>query len=354
MDNKNISDETQIQKSINTGLRLGFIALLFMMSYFILKPFVGPLIWGIIIAVALFPMHKRFTKFLGNREKLSATLIVLFSIIILVIVPSLFFTESTYETIETVKAKIHAGDLHIPPPDAEIKSWPLIGQPIYNFWKLATTSMSSIFKMFEPQLKEIAPKILLGIGSMATAIFMFIISIIIAGALLVNTKSAEKTAISVFITLAGDGGKHFADIAARTIRAVVQGVLGTAFIQAIFISIGLFAIGFPGAEIVSVIVLFIAITQLPVLLITIPAILYVFSYAGTTAAIIFTIWAVFWSVSDNLIKPLLMGKSMDIPILVIMIGVIGGMIMGGILGLFIGAVLLAFSYKMFQALIRPK
>ena len=354
MDSKKINDETQIQKSINTGLRLGFIALLFVMSYFILKPFVGPLIWGIIIAVALFPLHKRFTRFLGNREKLSATLIVVISIFILVIVPSVLFTASTYETIETIKAKIHAGDLHIPPPDAEVESWPIIGQPIYHFWKLATTSMSSVFKMFEPQLKEIAPKILLGIGSMATAIFLFIISIIIAGALLVNTKSAQKTAISVFITLAGDGGEHFAELAAKTIRTVVQGVLGTAFIQAIFVSIGLFAVGFPGAEIVSVIVLFIAITQLPVLLVTIPAILYVFSYAGTTAAIIFTIWSVFWSVSDNLIKPLLMGKGVDIPILVIMIGVIGGMIMGGILGLFIGAVLLAFSYKVFQALIQPK
>ncbi len=354
MDSKKINDENQIQKSINTGLRLGFIALLFIMSYLILKPFVGPLIWGIIIAVALFPLHKRFTRFLGNREKLSAILIVLISIFLLVIVPSVFFTASTYETVETIKTKIHEGDLRIPPPDAEVESWPIIGQPIYHFWKLATTSMSSIFDMFEPQLKEIAPKILIGIGSMATTIFLFIISIIIAGALLVNTKSAEKTAIAVFVTLAGDGGEHFADLAARTIRTVVQGVLGTAFIQAFFVSIGLFAIGFPGAEIVSVIVLFIAITQLPVLLVTIPAILYVFSYAGTTAAVIFTIWAVFWSVSDNLIKPLLMGKGMDIPILVIMIGVIGGMIMGGILGLFIGAVLLAFSYKVFQALIQPK
>lgn len=352
MDNTKINNETQIKKSINTGLRLSFIALLFIMSYLILKPFIGPLIWGIIIAVALFPLHKRFTKFLGNKEKLAAILIVLISIFLLVIVPSVFFTTSTYETVETLKTKIQAGDLHIPPPDADVENWPIIGQPIYHFWKLATTSMSSIFDMFEPQLKEIAPKILLGIGSMATTIFLFIISIIVAGALLVNTKSAEKTAISVFVTLAGDEGEQFADLAASTIRTVVQGVLGTAFIQAFFVSIGLFAIGFPGAEIVSVIVLFIAITQLPVLLVTIPAILYVFSYAGTTAAVVFTVWAVFWSVSDNLIKPLLMGKGMDIPVLVIMIGVIGGMIMGGILGLFIGAVLLAFSYKVFQTLIQ--
>ncbi len=346
------NDETQIQKSIKTGLRLGFIALLFIMSYLILKPFIGPILWGIIIAVALFPLHKRFTKLLGNREKLSASIIVLVSILILVILPSVFFTASTYETVETIKTKIAAGTLKIPPPDAQVESWPIIGKPIYNFWKLATTSISSVVDMFEPQLKEIAPKVLIGITGIATTFFLFIISIIIAGALLINSKSAEKTAISVFFTLAGDEGKHFATLASSTIRTVVQGVLGTAFIQAIFVSVALFAIGFPGAEIVSVIVLFVAITQLPVLLITIPSILYVFSYADTTASVIFTIWVVFWSVSDNLIKPMLMGRQMDIPILVIMIGVIGGMLMGGIIGLFIGAVLLAFSYKVFQALIR--
>jgi predicted PurR-regulated permease PerM len=351
MDNNDNIEETQIQKSINTGLRLGFIALLFIMSYHILKPFIGPIIWGIIIAVALFPLHKRFTKLLGNKEKLSASLIVIISIVLLVILPSVLFTASTYETVETIKTKIQAGDLHIPPPDAQVESWPIIGKPIYHFWQLATTSISGIFEMFEPQLKKIAPKMLLGITGMATTIFLFIISIIIAGALLVNSKAAEKTAIAVFLTFAGKEGEHFTELASRTIRTVVQGVLGTAFIQAIFVSIALFIVGFPGAEIVSLIVLFIAITQLPVLLITIPAILYVFSYADTATSVIFTIWVVFWSVADNLIRPLLMGKQMDIPVLVIMIGVIGGMIMGGILGLFIGAVLLAFTYKVFQALI---
>jgi predicted PurR-regulated permease PerM len=351
MDNNINSDEDQIQRSINTGLRLGFIALLFIMSYFILKPFIGPIIWGVIIAVALFPLHKRTTKLLGNRSNLSASLIVIISIIVLVILPSILFTTSTYETVETIKVKIADGTFRIPPPDAEVEGWPVIGKPIYNFWKLATTSISGVVEMFEPQLKELAPKILVGITGMATTFFLFIISIIISGALLANSKSAEKAAVSVFITLAGTEGKRFSELASRTIRTVVQGVLGTAFIQAIFISIALFVVGFPGAEIVSLIVLFVAITQLPVLLITIPVILYVFSYADTTLAIVFTIWVVFWSVSDNIIKPILMGKQMDIPILVIMIGVIGGMIMGGILGLFIGAVLLAFSYKVFQALI---
>ncbi|MFK5856368.1 MAG: AI-2E family transporter [Bacteroidota bacterium] len=354
MDNDKIDNEHQIQKSINTGLRLGFIALLFVMSYLILKPFIGPILWGVIIAVALFPLHRRFTKLLGNREKLSASLIVILCIILLVIAPSVLFTASTYETIETISKEINAGTLSIPPPDDAVASWPIIGEPIYHMWKLATTSMSSVFKMFEPQIKEIAPKVLMTITGLATTVFMFIISIIIAGAFLVNSKAAEKTAVSVFITLAGSEGEHFATLASSTIRSVVQGVLGTAFIQALFVSIGLYAIGFPGAEIVSLIVLFIAITQLPVLLVTIPAILYVFSYAGTTAAIIFTIWSVFWSVSDNLIKPILMGKTVEIPILIIMLGVIGGMIMGGIIGLFIGAVMLAFSYKVFQALIQTK
>ncbi|MBC8319440.1 MAG: AI-2E family transporter [Bacteroidetes bacterium] len=353
MNKEKINEESQIQKSIKTGLRFGFIALLFVMSYLILKPFIGPLIWGIIIAVALFPLHKRFSKALGNKEKLSAIIIVLITIILLVIVPLALFTESTIESVESISKKMEAGTLSIPPPDVAVESWPIIGKPIYHTWKLASHSISSVFVMFEPQLKEFAPKLLLAVTGMASTVFLFIISIIIAGALLINTKTAEKTAISVFKTLAGEGGEHFAPLASATIRSVVKGVLGTAFIQAFFISIGLFVIDFPGAEIVSIIVLFVAIIQLPVVLVLIPVILYVFTYAGTTVAVIFTIWAVFWSFSDNIIKPMLMGRGMDIPMLVILLGVIGGMIMGGIIGLFIGAVLLAFSYKVFQAIIQP-
>ena len=344
-------EDTQIQRSIRTALRLGFIALLFVMSYFILKPFLGIVIWGIIIAVALFPVHKKFAKILGNREKLSVTLIVLIGIA-LIIVPSIMFTASTVESLQDLSKNLEEGSLQIPKPEESVADWPLIGGLVYETWELASNSLSALVMKFTSQLMEFAPKVFSFAAGLVGTVFVFIISLVISGALLVNSKAAEKTAISVFKTLAGTEGEQFASLAGATIRSVVQGVLGTALIQTFFISIGLFAIGFPAAGIVALIVMFVAIIQLPLLLVMIPAIIYVFTYAGTTTAVIFTIWTIIWSASDNVIKPMLMGRGMDIPMLVILLGAIGGMMMAGIVGLFIGAVLLAFSYKVFQTIIQ--
>lgn len=355
MVDKNIhtEEDKKIQKTLNTVLRIGFIVILFIASYMILKPFLGPLIWGIIIAVAMFPLHSRFSKILGNRSKLSAILLVLVGLAI-IIVPAIFFTSSTVESLKTVSEQLEDGSLSIPPPDNSVAEWPLIGGTVYELWDLSSKGISGLLTKFEPQLREYAPSLLSAASGIVMTIILFIVSIIISGALLINANSGEKTAISVFKTLAGSEGEHFAKLAGSTIRSVVQGVLGTAVIQAIFIGIGLFLIGFPAAGVITFIVLFVAIIQLPVILVMLPVIIYVFSYANLTAAIIFTIWAVLWSASDNIIKPILMGRGTDIPMLVVLLGVIGGMMMGGIIGLFIGAVVLSFAYKVFLVIINSE
>ena len=209
---------------------------------------------------------------------------------------------------------------------------------------------SEAIKKFEPQLRDLAPKLLSAITSLGGSLLMFIISLIISGAFIVNAGSAEKAAKSVFKMLAGSAGEQYTTLAGDTIRGVVQGVLGTALIQTLFLSIGMFAIDLPAAGIVSLIVLIVAIIQLPPALIMIPVIIYVFSYANTTPAIIFTVWAIIWSAADTFLKPLLMGRGVDVPMLVVLLGAIGGMVMGGIIGLFVGAVFLALAYKIFQAI----
>jgi predicted PurR-regulated permease PerM len=350
-ENKKTADEEHVQKTINIAIRIGFIALLFVMSYLILKPFIGLVLWAIIIAVALFPLHKKFSVVLGNREKLSATLIVLGGIT-LMLIPTILFTASAIDSAQGISDQIDAGTLSVPAPDKHVADWPIIGKTIYGIWDLASKSITDVFELFEPQIKEYAPKILSTATGIVSTVLLFIVSLVLSGALMVNSRAAEKTAKSVFKTLAGAEGGSFALLAASTIRGVVQGVIGTAFIQTFFISIGLFLIGFPGAEIVSLVVLFVAIIQLPLLLVILPIIIYVFSYAGTTAAVIFAVWSVLWGASDNVIKPILMGRGVDIPMLVILLGAIGGMVMGGIIGLFIGAVMLAFAYKVFQTIIQ--
>lgn len=152
-----ITHETQIQRSINTALRIGFIALLFVMSYLILKPFLGIVLWAIIIAVALFPLHKKFSKILGNREKLSVTLIVVVGIT-LIVVPAVMFTVSTVDSLKTFSENMEEGMLTVPEPDQSVADWPLIGGMVFETWEMASKSLSKLVLKFTPRLMEFAPK----------------------------------------------------------------------------------------------------------------------------------------------------------------------------------------------------
>ena len=185
MTNNQIDHEPHVQKSINTALRISFIALLFVMSYLILKPFVGLVLWAIIIAVALFPLHKKFSKLLGNREKLSAILIVLIGISLMVI-PSSMFTASIVESVQNITEQMEAGTLSVPPPEKEIAEWPIIGKPIYETWEVASKSISDVIEMLEPQIMAMAPKLLSIATGLAATIFLFILSLIISGVLMIN------------------------------------------------------------------------------------------------------------------------------------------------------------------------
>ena len=343
-------EEAQVQKTIRTALRIGFVALLFIMSFQILRPFLVLILWGVIIAVALFPLQEWLAKKLGNRRKLSAVIIVLMGLSFLVF-PSIVFTSSTIDTVQAISADFSDGTLSIPPPDEDVLDWPLVGSWVYETWLLASESLSDLLDEFEPQIKEAAPKILSAITGLGLSILMFIAALIIAGALMAGSNSGEKAARAVFNLLAGKAeGERFTLLAAHTIRGVVQGVLGTAIIQTLMISIAMFIIGVPGAGLLSLLVLIIAVVQLPLILVMIPISIFVFTMANTTPAILFTIWVLIWGASDNVIKPILMGRGVEVPMLVILLGAIGGMIWGGIIGLFVGAVFLSLAYTIFQAI----
>jgi predicted PurR-regulated permease PerM len=159
--------------------------------------------------------------------------------------------------------------------------------------------------------------------------------------------SCGAAAHRFFVRVGGlNPGGEWAPLVVATVRSVLQGVIGVAIIQTILIAIGLFVMGIPGAPIWTVIILVLAIAQLPPLLILAPIMVYVFSTADTTAAVIFTVYQIVAGASDSFLKPMLMGRGLDIPMPVILVGAIGGMIMSGIIGLFAGAVILSIFYKL--------
>lgn len=344
------NSEKKYNRAIYTALRIGFIVLLLVWSFEIVKPFILPVLWGIIIAVAIFPIHAKFARLLGGRKKLSATLITLLFLSLLII-PSAMFIDSTISAAQNVSEKIQSGVSIIPAPTDNVAEWRIIGKPVYDIWMLASKNIGDVFIKFAPQLKKLAPTILSMASGLVTTIILFFISIVIGGALLTQNITAEKSAKSIFTTLLGAQGENFVALSIATIRSVVQGVLGVALIQSFLAGIGFWAIDMPAAGLWTILVLVLAIIQLPVILILGPLVIYAFSFAGTTPAIIFAVWSVIVGLSDNILRPLLLGRGVDVPLLAILLGAIGGMMMSGIIGLFVGAVVLAISYKVFRALL---
>jgi len=346
-------DEDYYTKAIATALRIGFVGLLIVLSYLILKPFLFVVMWGIIIAVGIYPLFKKFAALLGNRKKLASTIITLFALALL-IVPSYYLMESTIGGMQNLAAELEEGTFKVPPPSENIAEWPLIGKPVYDTWKLASVNIEAAVKTFEPQIKEFASNILSGILGLGSTVLLSLISIIIAGALLVKADSAEIAARKAFKILIGKKGEGFTELAGATIRSVVQGVLGVAIIQSVVSGIVMLIFNIPLAGLWALIVLFFAIIQLPPLIILLPIAVYSFSILDTTSAIIFLVLSIIISMSDAFLKPIFLGRGVDVPTLVILLGAIGGMMLAGVIGLFVGAVVLALAYKVYQALLEDK
>jgi len=299
--------------------------------------------------VAIYPLFVKAYAAFGGRQKLTATLITLLALAIL-IVPTVMLSGSMIESSKTLAADIEAGTLTVPPPSDKVKDWPLIGEKLHSAWSLASTNLEGALEKFKPQVEAVGKWLLSGAAGVGGGVLMFVISIIIAGAFLVYGRSGSQAMESIAGRVMGkQNGKEFVDLTGATIRSVAQGVLGVALIQSVLAGIGLLVMGVPYAGIWAVLVLLLAIIQLPPLLILGPIIVYEFSVAETVPAVIFMIWSLIVSVSDGFLKPLFLGRGMDIPMLVILLGAIGGMILSGIIGLFVGAVVLAVGYTLFMA-----
>ncbi len=344
-----VEDRVFQRRAIDATIRIGLVVLLALWCFNIVKPFILIILWGAIIAVAIYPLFVKFQSLLGGRQKLAATLMTLIALAML-ITPTVMLSGSVIENTETLVKQLHEGTLSIPPPPDKVQGWPLVGEKLYDGWSLASSNLEEALTKFKPQLVALGKKSLSAAAGTGAVILQFIASIIIAGVLLVYASSSSNAVVKLTERLMGEqGGKNLAEMAGATIRSVAQGVLGVAVIQTVLAGIGFLVMGVPYAGIWALLILFWAIIQLPTIIVLAPIIAYVFTVAATVPAVIFTIWCLLVGLSDNILKPLLLGRGLDLPMLVILLGAIGGMILSGLIGLFVGAVVLAVGYKLYIA-----
>jgi len=336
-----------VRRALEVAIHIGLLALLTTACLLILKPFIPLVAWGIIIAIAIYPAYSKFTRLLRGRGTLAAILGTLLFLAVL-IVPVALLTETTIEGVQTLSTHIKDGSLSIPPPPASVASWPLVGAPLFRTWTMASTNLTGLFQSFAPQIRAIVPGLLAATAGLGFAVLQFVLSLLLAGVLLANTSGCIAVSNSLANRLFGDQGPEFEKLAASTIRSVTNGILGVAVIQSVLAGLGFLVAGLPGAGLWTLMFLFAAVLQVgPVVLV--PAVIYMFATATTTKAVLFLVWCGFVGLIDNFLKPLLLGRGVSVPTAVVFLGAIGGFIVMGIVGLFVGAIVLSVGYKLFLA-----
>lgn len=346
------AERDYLGKALDIAIRLAVIAMIVFGSFRIFSPFVVAVVWGMVISVALYPVFDRLNGWLGGKHKLTAAVFII-GALSLIITPTVMLTDSLLDATVRIVEKAEAGTLEIPPPTEKVKEWPLIGEKVHGIWQSASVDLKGTTDKLQPQLKNFGEKIVSAVGGLGGALVQTIFAIIIAGILMVTSEGGGRAARSIAIRLAGADGPGMVDLTIGTIRSVVKGVILVALIQGLLAAVGLAIAGVPGAGLWALLAMIVAVIQLPPILILGPIIPWVFANNDSTAiAIFFAIWSLVVSGSDGFLKPMFLGRGVKVPMLVILIGAIGGMLRSGVIGLFIGPVILAIAYELFMAWIR--
>jgi predicted PurR-regulated permease PerM len=336
---------------IQLAIRLAFLGLILFLALSIIRPFLDIMAWSIVLAVALYPVFAWLANGLGERRKLAAALITIL-LLLIVLGPVTWLGLDLVGLPHAIYQRLDSGAMSVPPPVETVKNWPLIGEPLFQFWELASSDLSAALVKIAPHLKPVASTLLGAMGSVGTAILQFLASVIIAGFLLSPGPMLVET-VSVFLhRRVSRRGEEFLQLAGATIRNVSQGVIGVSLLQALLVGVGLMAFGVPGASLIALGVLILGIIQIGPTVILIPVIIWSWMTMETWSALILTAYIVPVNLMDNVLRPIIFTRGLKTPMLVIIVGVIGGTLSNGIIGLFVGPIVLAVVWDLLVAFVR--
>lgn len=345
------ADRVMVSRVLEVSLNIGLAILLAVSCLLILRPFIPLLAWGAIIAIAAYPGFKKLQRILGGRGGVAAVVFTV-ALLALLILPVFFLADSLVGGIQSVSSHVKSGTAMIPPPPPAAGSWPIIGAPLRNIWLLASSDLAELLKELAPQLKSALPGVLSATAGLGATMLQLLLSIVVAGVLLANPRAAFEMTRALANRLFGSKGPEFQELVGNTIRSVFFGIIGVAIIQSVCAAVGFLVIGLPAVGLWAVVFLIAAVLQFG-MVVLIPAVIYVFATATTTKAVIFLIWCIIVGLMDNVLKPILLGRGAAVPILVVFLGAIGGFVAMGIIGLFVGAIVLSVGYKLFLAWLEP-
>ena len=340
--------DAPLRAAVEIVVRMGVLLVLIAWCFWITRPFIVAVLWGVILAVAVHPGYARLRARLGGREGLAATLLTVLALLLL-IGPLTLLTAALVGNIAELASRLTEGRIIIPPPPATIAAWPVIGERLAQFWALASVNLLDALADIQPQLQALAGWLLSLVAGAGLGSLNFLAAVVIAGILLAHSRKGGELANTVASRLVGERGPGLATLAEHTIRNVTRGVLGTAVIQSTMAGVGFVIFGVPWAALLTLACFLLCVAQIGPALVLLGAVIYMFSTAGTLTAVVFLVWCVFVSLIDNVLKPFLMSRGSDVPLAVILAGVLGGLLAHGLIGLFVGPIVLALGYELFKA-----
>ncbi|HKP80568.1 MAG TPA: AI-2E family transporter [Pyrinomonadaceae bacterium] len=349
--------ERQLPSNLwDTLMRVALIGALAVLCFQVFSPFLHLIVWSIILAVTLYPLHRMLARRIGGRQGLTSAILVILGVI-LIVVPVWLLINSFADSIQSLVSAVQQNTLHVPPPREGVKNWPIVGNNLYEVWSKAHTDFPALVQTMQPKIGDLARSALSMVASIGGTMLLFLASFVVANIIMAYGDSVARGGQAIFSRVAGSSrGEALAKLALSTIRAVALGVVGVAAIQSLLIGLALLLAGIPVAGVLAIVSLVLGIAQVPALVVTLPVIIYIWAGGqySTTAAIVHTIILLLTGIADNVLKPLMLGRGVDIPMPVILFGALGGMASGGILGMFVGATVLALGYELFTTWVAAK
>jgi predicted PurR-regulated permease PerM len=333
---------------VELTIRLGVLGLLLYWAFILVSPFITIAAWSVVLTVALYPVYDWMVTRFGGRRRFAAALLTFFGLLI-VIGPATWLVLGLIDSLRTLSTQLDLSAVSVPPPANSVKTWPLIGEAVYQFWDLASTNLQAALVKIAPQLKPLGGNLLQIAADAGGGMIKLIAAIVISGFLFAPAPRLIAAVRQFSRKLASGRGEHFVALAGATIRNVSRGVVGISMLQALLAGVGFSVAGIPGASLMTSAVLVLGIIQVGPSVLIVPVIIWCWMSMDTTTALLFTVYMIPVSLLDNVLRPIVMARGLATPMIVIAVGVIGGAISFGITGLFLGPITLAVIWELLAA-----
>lgn len=330
-------------------LQVLWIGILIAASFWIMKPFLPSLIWAAMIVAATWPFMLKVQVWLLGKRGLAVTVMTLV-MLLLFIVPFSLAIIAIIENADRIAAWVKSFETQaLPTLPGWVTGLPIVGQKLAKAWEGIVAGPEGLSARLAPYAGKLLNWFLSQVGSVGVVVLQFLLTVIIAAIFYSKGETASTAVLRFARRLGGHRGEEVVVLAARTVRGVALGVVGTALIQSFLGGVGLAVAGVPAALVLTAVMFILCIAQLGPGLVLIAAVIWLYWSDQTTWATVLLLWSLFVGSLDNFLRPILIRKGVDLPILLIFVGVIGGLVAFGIVGLFIGPVVLAVTYGLLAA-----